>query len=221
MDAFYAAVEMRDNPSLKDKPMAVGGQAMLVCVFFVKLLEVIVFSQSTSNYAARKYGVRAAMPGFIAKKLCPELVIVHTNFDKYRKVSAEVRDIMFEYDPNLCPMSLDEAYLDFTQHLEDRKHFDEERRTFVGPDGEKSVFGISAEEAVNEMRFRIFLKTQLTASAGRLGLWCVFLFYPFMFLVSIRNCSKHDVSKSVLRFQQAQWAAYDSIHSRCCDGLCF
>uniref|UniRef100_A0A286XZ67 DNA polymerase kappa n=1 Tax=Cavia porcellus TaxID=10141 RepID=A0A286XZ67_CAVPO len=74
MDAFYAAVEMRDNPELKDKPIAVGSMSML----------------STSNYHARRFGVRAAMPGFIAKRLCPHLIIVPLNFDKYRVVSKQV-----------------------------------------------------------------------------------------------------------------------------------
>ncbi|XP_053726482.1 DNA polymerase kappa [Synchiropus splendidus] len=113
MDAFYAAVEMRDCPELKDKPMAVGAMSML----------------STSNYHARKFGVRAAMPGFIAKKLCPELVIVPTNFDKYRAVSHEIREIFADYDPHFQPMSLDEAYLDFTDHLEQRRNLPESSRT--------------------------------------------------------------------------------------------
>lgn len=64
MDMFYAAVEIRDDPSLADKPVAVGGEMMI----------------STANYIARKYGVRSAMPGFIAKKLCPHLVFVDCNF---------------------------------------------------------------------------------------------------------------------------------------------
>ncbi|XP_034397023.1 DNA polymerase kappa [Cyclopterus lumpus] len=113
MDAFYAAVETRDCPELKDKPMAVGSMSML----------------STSNYHARKYGVRAAMPGFIAKKLCPNLVIVPTNFAKYRAVSDEVREVFAEYDPHFQPMSLDEAYLDFTDHLEQRQSWPESSRT--------------------------------------------------------------------------------------------
>uniref|UniRef100_UPI0037E91475 DNA polymerase kappa n=1 Tax=Semicossyphus pulcher TaxID=241346 RepID=UPI0037E91475 len=113
MDAFYAAVEMRDCPELKDKPMAVGSMSML----------------STSNNHARKYGVRAAMPGFIAKKLCPNLVIVTTNFDKYRAVSEEIREIFADYDPHFQPMSLDEAYLDFTEHLEQRLSWPESART--------------------------------------------------------------------------------------------
>lgn len=113
MDAFYAAVETRDCPELKDKPMAVGSMSML----------------STSNYHARKYGVRAAMPGFIAKKLCPNLVIVPTNFTKYRAVSDEVREVFAEYDPHFQSMSLDEAYLDFTDHLEQRQSWPESSRT--------------------------------------------------------------------------------------------
>uniref|UniRef100_A0A8C8D1Z5 DNA polymerase kappa n=1 Tax=Oncorhynchus tshawytscha TaxID=74940 RepID=A0A8C8D1Z5_ONCTS len=115
MDAFYAAVETRDCPDLMDKPMAVGSMSML----------------STSNYHARKFGVRAAMPGFIAKKLCPNLVIVPTNFDKYRAVSAEVREVFADYDPHFLPMSLDEAYLDISDHLEQRRGWPEALRTHL------------------------------------------------------------------------------------------
>ncbi|NXP71536.1 POLK polymerase, partial [Ramphastos sulfuratus] len=114
MDAFYAAVEMRDNPELKEKPIAVGSMSML----------------STSNYHARRFGVRAAMPGFIAKKLCPHLIIVPLNFEKYGKVSKEVREILTEYDPNFMPMGLDEAYLNITEHLEERANWPEEKRRF-------------------------------------------------------------------------------------------
>ncbi|GAA6109047.1 DNA polymerase kappa [Tachysurus ichikawai] len=177
MDAFYAAVEMRDCPELKDKPMAVGSMSML----------------STSNYHARRYGVRAAMPGFIAKKLCPDLVIVPLNFDKYRAVSEQVREVFADYDAHFLPMSLDEAYLDITEHLEQRQHWPESLRTHQtceekttgginelkslspvlfedspssSPDQKVEVFGTSPEEAVREMRFRIEQKTRLTASAG-------------------------------------------------------
>ncbi|TRY64545.1 hypothetical protein DNTS_022663 [Danionella cerebrum] len=132
MDAFYAAVEMRDCPELKDKPMAVGSMSML----------------STSNYHARRFGVRAAMPGFIAKKLCPNLVIVPTNFDKYRAVSAQVREVFSEYDPHFMPDSPTSS------------------PTLPGAEAKMEVFGTSAEEAVREMRFRIEQKTSLTASAG-------------------------------------------------------
>eukprot|EP00095_Tigriopus_kingsejongensis_P007038 maker-scaffold1013_size70870-snap-gene-0.18 protein:Tk07038 transcript:maker-scaffold1013_size70870-snap-gene-0.18-mRNA-1 annotation:"dna polymerase kappa" len=132
MDAFYAAVEMRDDPALKIKPMAVGGMGML----------------STSNYLARKFGVRAGMPGFIAKKLCPDLVIVGPNFKKYQEVSTIVRSVFQEYDPNFCPMSLDEAYLDLTDTL-------------------TALAGTSdCQTMVEEIRHKIEDRTQLTASAG-------------------------------------------------------
>ena len=114
MDMFYAAVEMRDNPSLKDKPMAVGGNNML----------------STSNYVARRYGVRAAMPGFIAKKLCPQLVIVPLSFRKYSAVSKEVQKVLSQYDPDFGAMSLDEAYLDFTSHITMRQRISQEFRRY-------------------------------------------------------------------------------------------
>ena len=133
---YYAAVEMRDNPALRDVPMAVGGMGML----------------STSNYAARKFGVRAAMPGFIAKKLCPNLVIVPGNMEKYAAVSEVVRGVFREYDPNFAPMSLDEAYLDITELLS--RHQEEK-------DSHESAWSI-----VNEMRSKIHERTQLTASAG-------------------------------------------------------
>ncbi|XP_046546456.1 DNA polymerase kappa-like [Haliotis rubra] len=115
MDAYYAAVEMRDNPSLRDKPMAVGGNSML----------------STSNYHARKYGVRAAMPGFIAKKLCPHLVLVNPNYEEYTAVSKQVREILADYDPNFSPMSLDEAYLDITKHLKQRANLTDLQRSYL------------------------------------------------------------------------------------------
>ncbi|XP_074240755.1 DNA polymerase kappa isoform X2 [Saimiri boliviensis] len=114
MDAFYAAVEMRDNPELKDKPIAVGSMSML----------------TTSNYCARRFGVRAAMPGFIAKRLCPHLIIVPPNFDKYRAVSKEVKEILADYDPNFMAMSLDEAYLNITKHLQERQNWPEDKRRY-------------------------------------------------------------------------------------------
>ncbi|KAH9524683.1 hypothetical protein Btru_027523 [Bulinus truncatus] len=122
MDAFYAAVEMRDDARLRDKPMAVGGMGML----------------STSNYIARRYGVRAAMPGFIGLKLCPNLVLVKPNFKKYMAVSLEIREIFAQYDPNFQPMSLDEAYLDITEHLKHRSLSSNISRLFlIRPKSEK------------------------------------------------------------------------------------
>lgn len=71
------------------------------------------------------------MPGFIARKLCPDLVIVPTNFEKYTEVSKQVKSIIADYDPNYCPMSLDEAYLDITEHLLKRRLTSDAERTFV------------------------------------------------------------------------------------------
>jgi nucleotidyltransferase/DNA polymerase involved in DNA repair len=70
------------------------------------------------------------MPGFIAKKLCSNLVIVPLNFSRYTTISKQVRSVMAEYDPNYCPMSLDEAYLDLTEHLKKRQTYTDQQRTF-------------------------------------------------------------------------------------------
>ncbi|KAH0920852.1 hypothetical protein HID58_020870 [Brassica napus] len=96
---------MRDsNPSLKGKPMAVGGLSMI----------------STANYEARKFGVRAAMPGFIARKLCPDLIFVPVDFPKYTHYSDLTRKVFKNYDPNFIAGSLDEAYLDITEVCRER-----------------------------------------------------------------------------------------------------
>lgn len=160
MDAFYAAVEMRDDPRLQDIPMAVGSTGML----------------STSNYLARRFGVRAAMPGFIGKKLCPDLTIVPPHFDKYREASSIVRNILKDYDPNFLPMSLDEAYLDLTDYIKERQK-QTQKKVFYKPTKSQQTnsedshteayeFGHTVEDIVKEIRFRIELETLLTASAG-------------------------------------------------------
>jgi len=101
MDAFYASVEERDEPTLKDVPFAVGGMSMI----------------STANYHARKFGVRSAMPGFIAIKLCPQLRFVSSNFEKYTAAAEIVRAILREYDPDLRCIGLDEATLRITSYV--------------------------------------------------------------------------------------------------------
>lgn len=97
MDAFYASVEELDNPELVKVPMAVGDMSMLC----------------TSNYLARTYGVRSAMPGFIAKKLCPQLTMIPLHFPKYIAASNKVRAVFERYDPHFLPMSLDEVCVAF------------------------------------------------------------------------------------------------------------
>ncbi len=101
MDAFYASVEQRDNPKLRNLPIAVGGD---------KARGVI----SAASYEARKYGVRSAMASVTAKKRCPQLIFVPPNMNKYSEVSKQIRKIFLDYTELVEPLSLDEAFLDVT-----------------------------------------------------------------------------------------------------------
>jgi DNA polymerase-4 len=104
MDAFYASVEQRDNPSLRGRPVAVGGDPDKRGVV------------AAASYEARKFGVRSAISMAKAVRLCPSLVIVHPDFSKYRHVSQQVFGILRSVTPLVEPLSLDEAYLDVTEN---------------------------------------------------------------------------------------------------------
>ena len=130
MDAFYASVEEHWNPALKNVPMAVGDQSMLC----------------TANYEARNYGVRSAMPGFMGKELCPNLVLVKPDFERYRAASAIVQQVFSMYDPDFDMMSLDEGYLDLSKYIETNK--------------------VTPQEALEALREHIYAKTSLTASGA-------------------------------------------------------
>ncbi|MEN0049342.1 MAG: DNA polymerase IV [Bacteroidota bacterium] len=129
MDAFYASIEQRDNPELRGKPVAVGGGGLRGVV-------------ASASYEARRYGVRSAMPSVVAARKCPNLIFVRTNFAVYRAASQQIRAIFHQYTDLVEPLSLDEAYLDVTEHP-------------------KAAF-----EIAEEIRQQIFETTQLTASAG-------------------------------------------------------
>lgn len=134
MDAFFASVEMRDNPALRNIPMAVGGSSDRRGVI------------ATSNYIARKFGVRSAMATTHALKLCPQLVLVKGKMTKYKEASDIVFDVFHEYTDKVQGLSLDEAYLDVT---------------------DIDLFNNSATLIAEDIRKKIFERTQgLTASAG-------------------------------------------------------
>lgn len=105
MDAFYASVEQRDNPDLRGKPVAVGGSRERGVV-------------AAASYEARKFGVRSAMPSVTAKRLCPDLIFVKPRFEVYRPIGQQIRDIFAEHTSIIDPLSLDEAYLDVTDNLQ-------------------------------------------------------------------------------------------------------
>ncbi len=132
MDAFFASVEQLDNPDLRGKPIAVSGGEIRGVV-------------SAASYEARKFGVRSAMAGALAKKLCPELIFVPANFARYKEISSQIKKIFFEYTDLVEPLSLDEAYLDVTNNKKNNP---------------------SATLIAEEIRQRIFKEVGLTASAG-------------------------------------------------------
>jgi DNA polymerase-4 len=106
MDAFYASVEQRDNPSLQGKPVAVGHGARRGVV-------------AAASYEARAFGVRSALPSLTALRQCPDLIFVAPWFDVYRAVSQQIHAIFAEFTDLIEPLALDEAYLDVTANKAD------------------------------------------------------------------------------------------------------
>src|SRR5438105_7127643 len=130
MDCFYAAIELRDRPSLRVKPVAVGGARDRRGVL------------TTCNYEARKFGVHSAMPTFMALQRCPNLIVLPTRFDVYRREAVVIRGILYRFTSLIEPLSLDEAYLDVSAH----------------PGAPGSLAQV--------IRGTIFRETKLTSSAG-------------------------------------------------------
>lgn len=132
MDAFYASVEQLDDPSLRGKPVAVGGGGKRGVV-------------SAASYEARKFGVKSAMSGVLAKQKCPHLIFVRPRFERYKEISAQIREIFFAYTDLVEPLSLDEAYLDVTENKKGNP---------------------SASLIAQEIRQQIWENLELRASAG-------------------------------------------------------
>lgn len=128
-DAFYAAVELLDRPELKDLPFAVGGGVLTTC-----------------NYLARQFGCRSGMAGFVAKKLCPQLILLKPNFEKYTAKGKEVREVLADYDPRFESASIDEAYLNITEYC--------------------ATHDMEAPDVVEQLRKEVHEKTNITVSAG-------------------------------------------------------
>lgn len=132
MDAFFASVEQMDNPDLRGRPIAVGGAENRGVV-------------AAASYEARKFGVRSAISGALAKKNCPDLIFVRPRFERYKEISTKIQKIFYEYTDLVEPLSLDEAYLDVTSNKKGNP---------------------SASLLAQEIRLRIFNEVGLTASAG-------------------------------------------------------
>ncbi len=132
MDAFYASVEQMDNPDLRGKPVAVGGSENRGVV-------------AAASYEARKFGVRSAISGVLAKKNCSDLIFVTPRFDRYKEISNKIHKILHDYTDLVEPLSLDEAYLDVTHNKKGNP---------------------SATLLAQEIRLRILNEVGLTASAG-------------------------------------------------------
>ncbi|MDH4249079.1 MAG: DNA polymerase IV, partial [Deltaproteobacteria bacterium] len=105
MDAFYASVEVRDNPVLKGLPVVVGGSPNSRGVV------------AAASYEARRFGIHSAMACSKAARLCPQAVFIPPDFEKYQQVSRDLHEIFRRYTPRIEPLSLDEAYLDVTENL--------------------------------------------------------------------------------------------------------
>ncbi len=139
MDCFYASVEMRDDPSLRGKPVGIGSRDFKRGVL------------CTANYEARKFGVRAALPTSRALKLCKDLILVKPNFEKYKKESQKIREIFRRYTDIIEPLSLDEAYLD----VSDSEEFNGSA-TLIAKNIRKEIFeetGLTASAGIAPNKF--------------------------------------------------------------------
>jgi len=138
MDAFFASVEQRDNPSLRGKPIVVGSSGRNGIV-------------AAASYEARKFGVHSAMPGSRALQLCPHLIFVRGKYESYKEASQIIRNIFLEYTDLVEPLSIDEAYLDVTEN-----NFGIKSATLIAEEIRQKIFkqtGLTASAGVSTTKF--------------------------------------------------------------------
>lgn len=152
MDAFYASIEQRDNPSLKGKPVIVGGNPLGRGVV------------ATCSYEARKYGIHSAMPCKIAYKRCPYAIFVRPRFEVYHQVSYEIRDIFYKYTDLVEPLSLDEAFLDVTHNKLNIKYATKIAKLIKKEIYEKT--GLTASAGVSYNKFLAKLASDFNKPSG-------------------------------------------------------
>ncbi len=166
MDAFYASVELRERPELQHLPVVIASHHPRAVV-------------AAASYPAREYGLRSAMSMTQARKLCPQVIVIEPNFSKYQHVSAQIHKIFQKYTSIIEPLSLDEAYLDVTENLQQIP---------------------SATEVAMYIRDEIFQLTRLTASAG---------VAPNKFLAKIASDWNKPNGICVIKPNQVQQFIYD------------
>lgn len=151
MDAFYASVEQLDNPDLRGKAIAVGGEHRGVVM--------------AASYESRKFGVRSAMPSKTAKEKCPHLIFVKPRFPRYKEISQKIRAIFYEYTDLVEPLSLDEAYLDVTQNKKEMESANE-----IAKEIRKRIFeqtGLTASAGISVNKFLAKIASDINKPNGQ------------------------------------------------------
>lgn len=152
MDAFFASVEQLDDPTLRGKPIAVGGNEVRGVV-------------AAASYEARKFGVRSAMSSALAKRKCPELIFVKPNFSRYKAVSKEIRKIFLHYTDLVEPLSLDEAFLDVTANIHNHKS-----ATEIAKEIREKIFevtGLTASAGISINKFMAKIASDINKPNGQ------------------------------------------------------
>ena len=152
MDAFYASVEQLDNPELKGKPLAVGGDGERGVI-------------AAASYEARKFGVKSAMTSSLAKKKCPNLIFVKPRFDRYKEISNIIRNVFYRYTDLVEPLALDEAFLDVTENITGH-----DSATAMARDIRQEIFeetGLTASAGISINKFTAKIASDINKPNGQ------------------------------------------------------